>query len=301
MILRNTNKKCTICGKKLNDIAYSQYDLDFLGDEGFFCEEHFNIYLEQKYLINYSERTETALKNIIENIKKNYQETNKENKNNVCDFCGKPSGNFNLCSKCYGFKQNGDIALCPNCGHYYPADEICLCQIKDEFVFGENTKCIICGNKSSGYLFCPQCYHKYKNKNIYLKITNCNKIELINSDYNSPFMCEDGHMVKSQQEALIDNYLFNHKIRHIYEKAFPIDNNEDHDLHPDFYLPDLDIYIEHFGIKNDPKYEEAKNYKIPFYEEAKITLICTNSEDIPNISANLERKLKFCKKGKINW
>lgn len=212
-----------------------------------------------------------------------------------CKVCGKSSGYFDLCKNCYELKQEGIINICPNCGDYYFTDEICLCHIKD------TSTCLICNSDSNGFLFCDKCFHKYQNKTLILKIENCSKVQLLSAGYNNPYTCEDGHPVKSQQEALIDNYLFNHNIRHIYEKAFPIDNNKEHDLHPDFYLPDLDLYIEHWGMKNNRRYEETIEYKIPFYEKAGITLICTNSDDISNISANLERKLKFYEKGKINW
>lgn len=126
-------------------------------------------------------------------------------------------------------------------------------------------------------------------------------MEILESGYESKITCDDGHPVKSQQEAMIDNYLFGHNIRHVYEKPFPIDGNPEHDLHPDFYLPELDIYIEHFGITGNKRYEETKEYKLPHYKKAGITLICTTGKDISNLSANLERKLKFCEKGKINY
>ena len=158
-----------------------------------------------------------------------------------------------------------------------------------------------CGAPCNGYFFCKKCYYKYRNKSVILKITNCSEVEILESGYESKITCDDGHPVKSQQEAMIDNYLFGHNIRHVYEKPFPIDGNPEHDLHPDFYLPELDIYIEHFGITGNKRYEETKEYKLPHYKKAGITLICTTGKDISNLSANLERKLKFCEKGKINY
>lgn len=126
-------------------------------------------------------------------------------------------------------------------------------------------------------------------------------MEVLESGYENKITCDDGHPVKSQQEAMIDNYLFGKNIKHIYEKPFPIDGNPEHDLHPDFYLPELDIYIEHFGITGNKNYEDTKDYKLSIYKKAGITLICTSSEDINNLSANLERKLKFYNKGTINY
>ncbi len=177
-------------------------------------------------------------------------------------------------------------------------DKIPFIEDKDRII-GED--CLACGDYSFGYMFCKKCYYKYRNKSVLLKITNCSEVEMLKSDYENNIKCDDGHLVKSQQEALIDNYLYSHNIRHAYEKEIHIDNNPEHSLHPDFYLPDLDIYIEHFGIAGNQKYEEMKQYKIPLYKKSGITLICTTNKDINNLSANLERKLKFFKKGKINY
>ena len=58
---------------------------------------------------------------------------------------------------------------------------------------------------------------------------------------------KDGHIVKSKSEREIDNFLNQYKIRHYYEHELSIDDNPEHSIHPDFYLPDLDVYIEHWG------------------------------------------------------
>lgn len=233
----------------------------------------------------------------------------------TCPICGEPTSAFmgkarkdRLCRKHGQLAKNGKIVQCPDCGNWHNAGETCNCkeknspkgQAEDKGIFiGKN--CLVCGAPSNGYNFCKKCYYKYRNKSVILKITNCCEVEILDSGYESKITCDDGHPVKSQQEAMIDNYLFGHNIKHIYEKPFPIDDNPEHDLHPDFYLPDSDIYIEHLGITENKKYEETKEYKLPFYRKAKITLICTNGKDINNLSANLERKLKFYKKGEINF
>lgn len=227
-----------------------------------------------------------------------------------CPICGEPTylvyGKHpridGLCNKHSQMLFNNEIELCPDCGKWHDTDKVCDCKktrSKNEIIIGEN--CLDCGEPSNGYIFCKKCYYKYKNKSVIFKITNCTEIEILESGYESKITCDDGHPVKSQQEAMIDNYLFGHNIRHIYEKPFPIDGNPEHDLHPDFYLPELDIYIEHFGITGNKKYEETKEYKLPLYKKARITLICTTGKDINNLSANLERKLKFYKKGEINF
>lgn len=227
-----------------------------------------------------------------------------------CQICGEYSGYFPLCKKCNTLKEKGKIVKCQDCGTWYYSNKSCPECTKAISLFDEPNEgneriigetCLDCGAPCNGYFFCKKCYYKYRNKSVILKITNCSEVEILESGYESKITCDDGHPVKSQQEAMIDNYLFGHNIKHVYEKPFPIDGNSEHDLHPDFYLPELDIYIEHFGITGNKKYEETKEYKLPLYRKAGITMICTTGKDINNLSANLERKLKFYKKGEINY
>lgn len=226
-----------------------------------------------------------------------------------CPICGEPTlvyyGNprkDRLCAKHGKMANAGEIEQCPDCGKWHNADEECEC--KKPAAKTTNTDeltCIICGQPSNGKHFCIDCYRKFKNKVLYLQVKQCKEFIKLDAEYESDIICEDGHPVKSQQEAMIDDYLFNHNIKHVYEKPFPIDENPEHDLHPDFYLPDLDIYIEHFGIVGNKRYEESKDYKLPIYQKKGITLICTTGKDIKNLSANLERKLQYYKKGEINF
>ncbi len=190
----------------------------------------------------------------------------------ICPICGEPTSVYmgnarkdKLCRTHGKLANAGEIEKCPDCDKWHETNKPCKCKksIKNEVSFtkdkdriiGEN--CLDCSEPSYGYFFCKKCYYKYRNKSVILKITNCSEVEILESGYESKITCDDGHPVKSQQEAMIDNYLFGHNIRHIYEKPFPIDGNPEHDLHPDFYLPELDIYIEHFGITGNKKYEET--------------------------------------------
>lgn len=56
--------------------------------------------------------------------------------------------------------------------------------------------------------------------------------------------------VKSQAEVMIANFLFLNGIRYEYERKYPFETAdlEHRQYKPDFYLPDYDLYIEHFGI-----------------------------------------------------
>ena len=235
----------------------------------------------------------------------------------TCVSCGAKTNGYAFCRKCFKkFSTEEMLDILNNQSNYDKRAKSFIVVDYDDIGEEENDEasidsvdnetndeltCIICGKPSNGKHFCRSCYYSFRNKSIILKISKCSEIEILESGYESKITCEDGHPVKSQQEAMIDNYLFYHDIKHIYEKPFPIDDNPKHNLHPDFYLPDLDIYIEHFGVTGSKSYEETKEYKIPLYEKAGITLICTTGKDINNLSAALEQKLAFHKKGKINF
>lgn len=82
----------------------------------------------------------------------------------------------------------------------------------------------------------------------------------------NPPMTILGESVKSYGEMEIANFLTQQGISYKYEAAYPIDTRtEEFDqYHPDFYLPDYNIYIEYFGInrKNEvPAYFKGKGNK----------------------------------------
>lgn len=190
---------------------------------------------------------------------------------------------------------------------------------KEELIINNNvitineenkSKCITCGIKTNGLLFCPNCYHKYKNKELLFKITNCSCIELLDESYEGHRTCKDGHIVKSKSEREIDNYLFDHGIYHAYEKELSYGSSANETLHPDFCLPNYlgqgkDVYIEHWGYnENNIKYTNTKKFKMPIYKKLNITLVCTFEQtDMNNIESVLDRKLNknFIKENEINF
>lgn len=74
-----------------------------------------------------------------------------------------------------------------------------------------------------------------------------------------------GEFVRSYEEVLIANYLFKNNIEYEYEKFYEIPESMKVKFYesffrqnsvfyrPDFYLPEYDIYIEHFGIDENGK------------------------------------------------
>ncbi|MGN0796226.1 MAG: hypothetical protein ACI4MT_04670 [Christensenellales bacterium] len=221
-----------------------------------------------------------------------------------CPICGEPTylvyGKYprkdGLCSKCGKKLRDGLIEQCPNCGKWHNTNETCECKKNINI----NNHCLVCGKESGEYFFCKEHYEKYKNKTILfkIKVEKGQHIELLDDSYEGMFTCKDGHIVKSKSERDIDNYLFEHKIAHAYEKTITINEEQ---FKPDFYLPDLDVYIEHWGYNEDNiEYTKQKDYKIKKYIEKGITLICTNEKEMKDIDATLDMKFAKYKKGKIN-
>ncbi len=70
--------------------------------------------------------------------------------------------------------------------------------------------------------------------------------------------------VKSYGEMDIANFLFQNGVQYVYEHPYKIDTrtSEYAQYHPDFFLPEYDIYIEYFGINRDgevPSYFKGTN------------------------------------------
>ena len=256
-----------------------------------------------------------------------------------CPICGKPTviymGNARKDRLCKGHAQQakaGEIIQCAKCKKWHNKDIKCDCEETKEQNINRNTqeifnilkieeqkeesssqkdtykneeiKCLICGEPSNGMHFCKKCYYKYRNKVLILKINKCIESEILDDSYESINTCNDGHKVKSKSEVLIDNYLFERKIPHAYEQELPISATES--IYPDFCLPgeteEDNIYIEHWGYdETNKKYTESKNYKIEIYKKIGVTVICTTEKDMKNVKGALDKKLKFYKKGKVNF
>lgn len=103
----------------------------------------------------------------------------------------------------------------------------------------------------------------------------------------------DGHYVRSKAEALIDNWLYQYGLIHAYERKLPIDE----DVYCDFYIPSGNgrpqaVYIEFWGLENDPKYIERKKKKIEIYKREGLSLIEMTDADLQNIDDILAKKLR---------
>ena len=246
-------------------------------------------------------------------------------KNLICPICGQPTRVYMgharkdlLCGKHADALKAGEIVINEN-GLFVEKKtnkvlnrdyvEAKKKEIKEEDTKVEGVvKCIACGKETkNGNLFCVGCYHKYKDKKLLVKIVKCKEIEIMDESYEGMFKCRDGHIVKSKSEREIDNYLFEKGIAHAYEKSISIDEDKNHDIHPDFCLPNFkksgkNVYIEHWGFNsNNIEYTKSKNYKLKQYKKLGLTVISTTEKDMNDPEAALDRKLEHFKYDIVNF
>lgn len=105
--------------------------------------------------------------------------------------------------------------------------------------------------------------------------------------YEAKLRTQDGHHVRSKAEMIIDNLLYQYGLVHAYERKLPIDK----DVYSDFYLPAGKVYIEYWGMDNDPRYAERKHKKKEIYAKNEIQLIELDDADIQNLDDHLPKKL----------
>ena len=77
------------------------------------------------------------------------------------------------------------------------------------------------------------------------------------------------------------------EIVHAYERKLPVEE----DVYCDFYLPVGKVYIEYWGLENDPKYQDRKKEKLKVYEKYGFNLIEIIDSDIQNLDDILPKKL----------
>lgn len=102
---------------------------------------------------------------------------------------------------------------------------------------------------------------------------------------------KDGHQVRSRGEVIIDNALYDYGLAHAYERKLPIEE----DVYSDFYIPSKNggkaVYIEYWGIEDDPKYADRKKKKIEIYRKYDLNLVEISNKHIENLDDHLPRML----------
>ncbi len=118
---------------------------------------------------------------------------------------------------------------------------------------------------------------------------------LTTNDFRTKFPAnlrtKDGHQVRSRAEVIIDNALYDYGLAHAYERKLPIEE----DVYSDFYIPSKNngkaVYIEFWGLENDPKYSKRKKVKKNIYNKYELNLIEISDKHIENLDDHLPRML----------
>ncbi|MCL1145948.1 UvrD-helicase domain-containing protein [Shewanella marinintestina] len=129
---------------------------------------------------------------------------------------------------------------------------------------------------------------------------------------NNEIRALSGDLVKSFQELKICNYLYTHGIEFEYEPHYRAQANENTSIsvtepgkgayQPDFYIPKLDAYLEHFGIDkkgntrpdiDKEAYNQSREWKIALHQQHDTCLLQTFSwqANIGELEQNLEAQL----------
>jgi len=75
---------------------------------------------------------------------------------------------------------------------------------------------------------------------------------------NKFYTCLNGCRVRSKSEQYIADWMYRHNIQFVYE---PKVNFSDFSFHPDFYIPEANVYIEHVSDKSYPTKGKEQQFK----------------------------------------
>jgi HEAT repeat protein len=128
-------------------------------------------------------------------------------------------------------------------------------------------------------LFCDRCFDE-----VFLERRNFDmKVEL-----NKTIVAQTGTLVQSDGERLIANWLAEHNIAYRYDERYRILNG--YAIRPDFYLPELDVYIEYWGL-NTADYKIGMLKKQQLYQQEGKRLISIYPADKLRLDPVLRSKL----------
>lgn len=221
-----------------------------------------------------------------------------------CPICGEPTNVYmgkarkdRLCRKHGMMKNAGEISIDEN-GIFIETSTGNTLKQKTEkqeiATKNDELTCIICGKISNGKHFCLSCYNEYKNHSVDIRITNCKETQILDKYGNLQYRCEDGRKVRSKSEKFITDFLFKYNIRAVYEKTvyyYP-ENGNTIELHPDFYLPDHDLFIEHNGL-DTKSYKANKAKTEEMYKSMGYKIVVTTEKDLEDIEKVLKPILRI--------
>jgi hypothetical protein len=104
--------------------------------------------------------------------------------------------------------------------------------------------------------------------------------------YGTPSRTLQGEVVKSRSEQRVADYFTQNGIRYVYEQGAQTDTLifKQTFAHPDFYLPDYNVYVEFWGLASVSKeYRRTMKFKMSQYRKYKIRFISIYPDNLQNL------------------
>ena len=152
------------------------------------------------------------------------------------------------------------------------------------------------------------------------EVTFEDKLEYYEYMRNKKYTTLKNDKVNSIAEKEIANFLFTHNIDYEYEKEVDWIKNNTQEYHPDFYLSQYDVYIEHWGLNKDnqvpewfsgsnpsEKYLKDKEWKLDQFNKYNKKLVESwdyereHGKLIPNLMENLKKVSKEIKFNRLSF
>lgn len=128
-------------------------------------------------------------------------------------------------------------------------------------------------------VFCDRCFDE-----VFLQRRNFEtQVEL-----NKTIEAADGTVVQSEGERKIADWLTRHGLVYRYDTKYRILG--EFQIRPDFYLPELDVYIEYWGL-DTPQYKMSMYKKQMLYQQEGKRLISVYPKDLASLGNLLSTKL----------
>jgi len=130
-------------------------------------------------------------------------------------------------------------------------------------------------------VFCDRCFDE-----VFLERRNFEtQVEI-----NKTIEARDGTIVQSEGERRIAEWLTDHGLAYRYDAKYRIIG--EFQIRPDFYLPELDVYIEYWGL-DTPQYKMGMYKKQTLYQQEGKRLISMYPKDLPVLDRLLATKLRL--------
>ena len=129
-------------------------------------------------------------------------------------------------------------------------------------------------------VFCDRCFDE-----VFLARRNFEtQVEL-----DKTIKARDGTIVQSRGERCIADWLTAHGMTYRYDAKYRI--IAEFQIRPDFYLPELDVYIEYWGL-DTPQYKMSMYKKHMLYQQEGKRLISIHPQDLPALDEVIRAKLE---------